>query len=68
MVSIKILCSTFYDTRNPNSPDLNFEWKKTTLDDPKYLSLDGDNTGMVHELLYGPRVKLWEDISKTVNS
>lgn len=52
--------------RDPNSPDLSFEWKNTSKDDPKYLSIDGDNTKMVVGLLYGSRVKLWENISNVV--
>jgi len=42
---------------------LSFEWKYTSEDHPKYLSINGDSTKMVDGLLYGSRVKLWEDIS-----
>lgn len=52
--------------RNPNSPDLNFEWENTSEDNPKYLSINGDSTKMVNGLLYGSRVKLWEDIENSL--
>lgn len=54
--------------RNPNSTDLGFEWQNTSADDPKYLSIDGDGTHMVNDLLYSSRVKFWETISETVRS
>jgi len=53
--------------RNPNSPELSFKWENTNVENPKYLSIDGDNTKMVHELLYSSRVKLWEDIEYSWN-
>lgn len=53
----------FFNFRNPNSPDLNFEWNSTSVDKPKYLSLDGDNTKMVDELLYSSRVNFWKNFT-----
>lgn len=47
---------------NPNSTDLSFEWKNTSANNPKYLSIDGDNTNMVDELIYSSRIKFWNDI------
>lgn len=57
------LCSVRFDLRDPNSPDLNFVWHATKSGDPKYLSIDGDNTRMVDGLLFDSRMKFWDDIS-----
>jgi len=54
--------------RNPNSHDLRFEWSNTRAEEPKYLSLDGDNTLMVDGLLYSSRMHFWENISDTIGS
>lgn len=54
--------------RNPNSHDLKFEWKNTRAEEPKYLSLDGDNTLMVDGLLNSSRMRFWENISDTIGS
>jgi len=58
--------SNFAKTGNPNSSDLNVVWCKTSLENPKYLSIDGDNTCMIDGLLNSTRVKFWENIIKTV--
>jgi len=52
--------------RNPNSHDLKFEWKNTSPEEPKYLSLDGDDTRMVVGVLNSSRMRFWENISETV--
>jgi len=57
-----ILFDCFLNFRNPNSHDLKFEWRSTRTEEPKYLSLDGDNTRMVDGLLNGSRVRFWENI------
>ncbi|XP_025406472.1 bile salt-activated lipase-like isoform X4 [Sipha flava] len=62
------LWANFAKTGNPNSPDSSVTWNSTSADDPKYLSLDGDNTCMVNELLYSSRVKFWDEISEMVRS
>ncbi|XP_026805381.1 esterase FE4-like isoform X2 [Rhopalosiphum maidis] len=62
------LWTNFAKTGNPNSQDLSFEWSNTSAEEPKYLSLDGDNTCMVNELLNSSRVHFWEKISETVKS
>lgn len=54
--------------RNPNSSDLSFEWNQTSLEKPKYLSLDGDDTCMVDGILNSSRMHFWENISKMVQS
>lgn len=54
--------------RNPNSSDLGFEWIQTSLDKPKYLSIDGDDICMVDGILNSSRVQFWENISKIVQS
>lgn len=63
---IKFRINCYLNFRNPNSQDLSFEWSNTSAEEPKYLSLDGDNTCMVNELLNSSRVHFWEKISETV--
>ncbi|XP_022165542.1 esterase E4-like [Myzus persicae] len=60
------LWTNFAKTGNPNSQDLRFKWSNTRAEEPKYLSLDGDNTQMIDGLLYSSRVRFWEKISETV--
>ncbi|KAL5241944.1 hypothetical protein ACI65C_009354 [Semiaphis heraclei] len=62
------LWTNFAKTGNPNSHDLKFEWKNTRAEEPKYLSLDGDNTLMVDGLLNSSRMRFWENISDTIGS
>jgi len=59
------LWTNFAKTGNPNSQDLDFNWENTSVNDPKYLSIDGDNTKMVDGLLYKSRIQFWEDIEKS---
>ncbi|VVC39815.1 Carboxylesterase type B, conserved site,Carboxylesterase, type B,Carboxylesterase type B [Cinara cedri] len=61
----KLWCN-FAKTGNPNSPDLNVTWNSTSINDPKYLSLDGDNTCMVDELLNSSRMNFWKQILEIV--
>lgn len=56
----------YLDFRNPNSSDLCFTWDSTSLDNPKYLSIDGDNTCLIDGLLNDTSVKFWENISNMV--
>lgn len=57
--------SMYFCFRNPNSQDLDFKWENTSVNDPKYLTIDGDNTKMVDGLLYKSRIQFWEDIEKS---
>lgn len=54
----------YFLVRNPNSSDLSFVWNNTSIKDPKYLILDGDNTQMVDGLIVSSRMHFWEDITK----
>ncbi|KAL4143921.1 hypothetical protein QTP88_006173 [Uroleucon formosanum] len=60
------LWTNFAKTGNPNSHDLKFEWRNTSAEEPKYLSLDGDNTHMVVGLLNSSRMRFWENILETI--
>ncbi|KAL4141630.1 hypothetical protein QTP88_004237 [Uroleucon formosanum] len=61
----KLWCN-FAKTGNPNSSDLNFVWYNTNVDNPKYLSIDGDNTCMVDGLINASSVHFWENIFKII--
>ncbi|XP_050427431.1 juvenile hormone esterase-like isoform X2 [Adelges cooleyi] len=60
------LWTNFAKTGNPNSSDLKFKWDCSSLGNPKYLSIDGDDTHMVEGELNGARVKFWKDIAELV--
>lgn len=62
----KLAISSFLHSRSPNSSDLNVVWDKTIIENPKYLSLDGDNTRMVDGPINGSRGEFWNRISETV--
>jgi len=56
----------FFYFRNPNSSDLNVNWDRTIVGNPKYLSLDGDDTCMVDGPLNSSSIEFWDKISETV--
>ncbi|XP_050427116.1 juvenile hormone esterase-like [Adelges cooleyi] len=60
------LWTNFAKTGNPNSSDLKFKWDCTSLENPKHLSIDGDDTHMVEGEVNGARVKFWKDIAELV--
>jgi len=55
-----------FDFRNPNSSDSNVVWNNTNVDNPKYLSIDGDNTCMVDGLINASSVQFWENIFEII--
>ncbi|KAF0751373.1 esterase E4-like isoform X1 [Aphis craccivora] len=57
----KLWCN-FAKTGNPNSSNLNVVWNNSNVDDPKYLSIDGDETCMVDGVINTPSVQFWENI------
>jgi len=61
----KLWCN-FAKTGNPNASDLSVTWNCTSVNDPTYLSLDGDSTHMVDGLINGSSKTFWENILKTV--
>lgn len=66
ILAIFYKCLICYDFRNPNSSDLNLVWNNTNVDNPKYLSIDGDNTCMVDGLINASSVHFWENIFKII--
>lgn len=52
--------------RNPNSPDLSITWNSTSVNNPNYLSLDGDNTCMVDGLISSSRKIFWDNILEII--
>ncbi|XP_015378184.1 PREDICTED: carboxylesterase 4A-like [Diuraphis noxia] len=62
------LWTNFAKTSNPNSHDLRFVWNFTRVEEPKYLSLDGDNTHMIVGLLNSSRTHFWDNILDTIES
>ncbi|XP_050438553.1 juvenile hormone esterase-like [Adelges cooleyi] len=60
------LWTNFAKTGNPNSSDLKVKWDPTSLDNPKYLSIDGDDTHTVEGQVNGTRVKFWKDLAELV--
>lgn len=63
MPSVSLMYLLF-NFSNPNSSDFSFTWNNTSENDPKYLSIDGDDTCMVDGFLYGSRVNLWENLPR----
>ncbi|XP_050438029.1 juvenile hormone esterase-like [Adelges cooleyi] len=60
------LWTNFAKTGNPNSSDLNVKWDFTSLEKPKYLSIDGDDTHMVEGQVNEARVKFWKHLDELV--
>ncbi|XP_050441252.1 juvenile hormone esterase-like [Adelges cooleyi] len=60
------LWTNFAKTGNPNSSDLKVKWDRTSLENPKYLSIDGDDTHMVDGQVNGAKVQFWDDLAELV--
>jgi bile salt-stimulated lipase len=59
-----LICFNF---RNPNSePNSNVVWNNLSVGDPKYLSIDGDNTQMVDGVINTSSVQFWENIFEII--
>jgi len=66
ITQIVLRCSIWFDFRDPNSPDLSFEWISASASDPKYLSIDGHRTRMADGLMNSSRLLFWQDIHHTI--